>query len=494
VESHHTHSWEAITNLPADWRVSLASPNTNALVRAWHEQAVELRTKDLYTNFLARLQRQWAIETGVLEGLYTLSEGATLALIEKGLDASLISHEDTNQEPTEVILKIQDHHTAIQGLHVFVSGQRPLGTSYVKELHQVLTAHQDTYVARDTLGNLVTRELPKGTWKLWPNNVEHADGTRFDYCPPEHVAQEMEHLISMHEIHVENGVPADVSAAWLHHRFTLIHPFADGNGRVARCLATLVLLRENWLPLVVTRKERSSYIDALRAADGGALKPLVDLFGGLQRKAIREAFSLSESVLDESTAIVSILQSVKEQFTRRRAAQNESVRRAFRTADSLQLLAAQRLAEIGAEVSETIVNESPGYRAFVYEAPRTDSARARFHYHQIVQCARSLGYFANLRRYQAWAALAVITEHRTEILLSFHGIGHEESGILGCAGMAYTKERGEDGESTIGPVSSLADEPFEYSYAEDPTEVQRRFGRWLDECVLRGVDYWRRSL
>jgi len=226
----------------------------------------ELRTKDLYKTFVEKLKRQWAIETGVLEDIYTLSEGATLALIQGGLDAALITHGDTDGEPEDVILKIQDQHLAIQGLYQFVSGQRPMGTSYIKELHQVLTAHQDTYLARDTLGSLVQRQLIRGAWKLWPNNVEHPDGTRFEYCPPEQVSTEMERLISLHESHVEMNVPPDIEAAWIHHRFTLIHPFTDGNGRVARCLATLILLKENWLPLVVTRKERTAYIDALRAA------------------------------------------------------------------------------------------------------------------------------------------------------------------------------------------------------------------------------------
>src|ERR1700730_1267411 len=88
------HKWSHITDLPQEWHQTLVNPQTSAVVQVWHEQAGELREKDLYKDFLAKLQRQWAIETGVLEGLYTISEGATTALIEKGLDAALISHED----------------------------------------------------------------------------------------------------------------------------------------------------------------------------------------------------------------------------------------------------------------------------------------------------------------------------------------------------------------------------------------------------------------
>ena len=275
--------WEAIEDLPLDWLTSLANSQTKALVDAWLEQKDELQEKGVYKDFLGRLKREWSIETGIIEGLYTLTEGATKTLIEKGLDASFLARGDTDDEPQNVIAKIEDHQSAINGLYDFVSGHRQLCTSYIKELHVVLTDHQRTYQARDTLGNSVVRDLPRGEWKRLKNNVEHVDGAVFEFCPSEHVDQEMDNLVSMHLRHVNEGVPADIEAAWLHHRFSIIHPFTDGNGRVARCIATMVLLRESWLPLVVTRQDRDKYIEALRYADAGptttgrSLRPQKDL-------------------------------------------------------------------------------------------------------------------------------------------------------------------------------------------------------------------------
>ena len=72
-------------------------------------------------------------------------------------------------------------------------------------------------------------------------------------------------------------------AAWLHHRFAQIHPFADGNGRVTRALVTWHL----FLPIVVTRYDRSDYINALEAAADGDLKPLVAYTTGLHRRTVR---------------------------------------------------------------------------------------------------------------------------------------------------------------------------------------------------------------
>ena len=481
-----SHAWSPITDLPDNWKESLVNAETFNLVRTWNERVRELREQKFYEDFQARLYRQWAIETGILEGQYSLSEGATTNLIKLGLDASLISHEDTDRPPEQVYAQIRDHHDAIMGVVQFLSGTRPLGTSYIKELHRVLTAHQETYVARDTLGNIVTRKLPKGKWKTLSNSVEHPDGTGFEYCPPEHVNQEMENLIEMHLRHEAEHVHPDVEAAWLHHRFTLIHPFTDGNGRVARCLAVLALLKADWLPLVITHRQRNEYISALRSADDGNLKPLVELIDLLQREAIREAGQLDT----EAAAIGDILEIVERKLDRQ---QRDETEQAFEAADSLQALAKGRLEDISQQIGGKIQGKGQDYRSYVSEG-RRGSDKARYNHWQITQIAKACGYFADLQRYRAWTALVILTEHRTELLFSFHGIGREAAGILGCSAMVYNKEEIETGESMISEITPLSGEPFTFTYREDPSDMQRRFGHWLDECILKGLNYWQRSL
>lgn len=85
-------------------------------------------------------------------------------------------------------------------------------------------------------------------------------------------------------------VPPEVEAAWLHQRFAQIHPFQDGNGRVARALASLVFLRAGWFPLVVHRDDRGEYIDCLEQADSGDLSALVNLLGRIQDRIYYNAF------------------------------------------------------------------------------------------------------------------------------------------------------------------------------------------------------------
>jgi Fic family protein len=484
------NQWKPIEDLPQNIS-ELGSPEILALVKAWHDQAEELKQKQSYQTFLMQLRRQWAIETGILERLYTLSEGATKTLIERGLDAAFISHDDTNKPPNEVLNIIRDQHQAIEGLYDFISGNRPLGTSYVKELHVVLTAHQRTYEAVDTLGRRVTPLLPHGEWKLLPNSLDAKDSVQF--CSPLHVDSEMERLLRLHAEHEAAEVPPNVEAAWLHHRFTLIHPFTDGNGRVARCLATLVFLKANWFPLVITRNDREPYIAALRKADKGDLKQLVELFDNLQAKAIRQAFSLSEETIEETVAMQGILKAAKEKFQKLREEQDALKKQVLKIADTLQAESFQRLKEVAQEVSMAIKSEGQGFRARAAGAVNGD-VKDDYHNFQIIQYAKAANYFANRSIYRAWVTLTIHTKIRTEILFAFHGIGNS-TGVLVCSAMAYNRETSKDGtDSVIGAIEPLSDGPFSFTYAENPSEVAIRFRRWLEHSLVQGLTYWQKNI
>ena len=481
--------WKSIEDLPADWQ-SLVNPSLVEQVKAWSEQAAQMKERESYNTFLVRLRRQWSIETGILERLYSITDGATKTLIEHGFDAALLSHEDTDKPREEVIAVIKDQQEAIEGLHQFVSGSRQLGTSYIRELHAILTAHQHTYDAVDTLGRSVQPVLVRGEWKSLPNSLGRTDGVEF--CPPVHVASEMERLVSLHEDHEAKSIPPDIQAAWLHHRFTQIHPFSDGNGRVARCLATLVFLKANWFPLVITRTDREAYIAALRAADAGNLRLLVDLFGSLESKAIRQAFSLSEETIQGTVALRGVLEAAKQKFRQLREEQEALRKQVVTTADTLHDMIVKRLEEVAAEVTTTIKGEGKSFRARALSATRKD-AKAGYHTIQIVKCAKALHYFANREAYQAWALLTINTKIQTEILFSFHGVGNS-TGMLVCAAMAYNRAQSPVGEALIEDVFPLVNEPFQFAYSEDPTEVSRRFRRWLEDRILDGLNFWQKNL
>ena len=72
----------------------------------------------------------------------------------------------------------------------------------------------------------------------------------------------------------QGGTQAVVSASKAHHLIAGIHPFVDGNGRMARLLLNLRLMRSGIPPIVLKKSERRSYYSALEKADDGDLYPI----------------------------------------------------------------------------------------------------------------------------------------------------------------------------------------------------------------------------
>lgn len=63
------------------------------------------------------------------------------------------------------------------------------------------------------------------------------------------------------------GLPAPIRSAVLHAWLTHIHPYIDGNGRVSRAIGNLELIRVGYPPIIIKKKERDRYIDALAESD-----------------------------------------------------------------------------------------------------------------------------------------------------------------------------------------------------------------------------------
>ena len=145
-------------------------------------------------------------------------------------------------------------------------------------------------------GEKIEVPLERGVYKTLPNNPNIFDGSIHEYCPPEHVASEMDRLIQWHEKHLRREIPPEVEAAWLNHRFTQIHPFQDGNGRVARAIASLIFIKAGWFPLIVSADEKSTYLDALEEAGfRKSLETLVSRFSGVQKRLFVVALDSARS-------------------------------------------------------------------------------------------------------------------------------------------------------------------------------------------------------
>lgn len=483
--------WTFIEDLPENWQ-GLRSDELESLASVWKEQSTTLRQKDALKQFNDRLRREWAIETGIIENLYSIDRGITQLLIEQGIDASLIPHGSTDK-PAELILPIlKDQEEVLEGLFDFVAQRRELSTSYIKELHQALTEHQETVQAINGLGRDVEVRLLHGQWKQQPNNPKRPDGELHEYCPPEHVEAEMDRLIKMYCEHLIKEVPPEIEAAWLHHRFTQIHPFQDGNGRVARALASLVFLRSGWFPLVINRDMLKEYIDALETADAGDLSLLINLFARVQKKAFLNALSLSVDVLQRPSPLRQVISAAADRLrARKRSHLVEMQSKAFELSKDLEVLAGKKLESIATELNGELQSLDQNYFIDVWH---NDEQNDFWFRNEIVSVAKELGYYADTRTYRAWIRLRIREDRQTNIVLSFHSLGVEFLGLMAVSAFMEFRDRKDYGEVSIDGPHKLSRDVFQFSYKEKEEVIRERFEQWLNDVLLVGLDQWRKQL
>ncbi len=465
----------------------LADKELRALSGVWVEQRSKLSESDNISKFTERLKREWAIETGLIERLYTLDHGITELMIERGVNAALIPRHVAD-DPGHIVAMIDDQENAVESVFAFVKGDRQLSTSYVKELHQVFTRHQEFVEGRDPSGRKVQVPLIRGDYKRQPNNPTRPDGTIHPYCPPEQVASEMDSLIELHRNH--HDVAPEVEAAWLHHRFTQIHPFQDGNGRIARALATLIFVKADWLPLVVRDSERDKYIGALEEADRGNLKPLVSFFAGLQKREFVNALGIARG-LEKDIRVNARIQAIGQRLAQRRDALVQEWRAAMANAEHLHTLAKERMNEVCSSLEDALSD----HHDFTFSVDDEGNRGERSHYfqRQIVSTAKQLGYYANTRDYRSWVRLIARGGGQGNILITFHCIGHEFRGVLVCSGTWFQRVPTDDGGSESEGETALCDEVFQINYKEDIADTELRFRDWIESAVERGLALWESS-
>lgn len=144
----------------------------------------------------------------------------------------------------------------------------PLTQNFIRQLHQTLL-REDYTVYRKLPGGVETSYvIHAGKYKTRPNSVITRYGERFEYASPEETPAFMTDLVDWYNAAEQSGKLSPVElAALFHYRYIRIHPFEDGNGRIARLLVNYVLSRHGWPMIVVRSRKKQDYIEALHQTD-----------------------------------------------------------------------------------------------------------------------------------------------------------------------------------------------------------------------------------
>ncbi len=146
--------------------------------------------------------------------------------------------------------------------------QEPLTQNFIRTLHGTLLREDYTQYRTLPDGVQTSYVIHAGQYKTRPNSVITRYGDRFEYASPEETPALMTDLVDWYNEEEPKGLLNPVElAALFHYRYIRIHPFEDGNGRIARLMMNYILSRHGWPMIVVRSRKKQEYLEALHKTD-----------------------------------------------------------------------------------------------------------------------------------------------------------------------------------------------------------------------------------
>ena len=164
-----------------------------------------------------------------------------------------------------------------------------------RELYEAINHKYALSFAMDHLDEGLSKNLICHIAELINKNIDEISGYRTgqvfirgaEHIPPrpEEVPQAMMYLLYNTEKTVYES-PYE-KAAQFHVDFERIHPFSDGNGRTGRILVNYLLLRDNMVPIVIEKDDRSEYFKLLSDRDVAGMTRFFEQLGEREQERIK---------------------------------------------------------------------------------------------------------------------------------------------------------------------------------------------------------------
>lgn len=205
-------------------------------------------------------------------------------------------------------LAIEQNSLSIKQVTAVINGKHVLAPP--KDIAEVKNAYEiyerldelDPYSVEDllTAHGVLTRELvaESGVFRSGQVGVVDNDGNILHFGTlPQYVPKLVEDLLTWAK---SNDVHPLICSCVFHYEFELIHPFADGNGRLGRLWHTLLLSKWNplfaWLPVEsIIHENQSDYYEAINSSnDEGESTIFIEFMLSVIKKALIEAIENEE--------------------------------------------------------------------------------------------------------------------------------------------------------------------------------------------------------
>ena len=267
-------------NLKEDFELSSLFQITDTLNSRINE--IKDNNPELWHTILQKLKVDWTYNSNSIEGS-TLSRGDTHFFLTEGLTVE--------GKPFKDFLDARNHLEAIDYLYEIIDNQRVISEGLIKELNYLILSGVKDTKAQDKNGNIVRKKANPGQYKTQPNHVLLPNGDIHQYVEPIQVASQMEELVNWINENDKKLHPILI-ASIVHYNLVRIHAFDDGNGRCARILMNLILMKNDFFPAVVKTETKRKYLDALQKADNGDIYPFIKFMAS-------ELIETQESVIND---------------------------------------------------------------------------------------------------------------------------------------------------------------------------------------------------
>ena len=287
---------------------------------------------------MQKFRLDWNYHSNNLEG-NSLTYGETKALILFGITAQ--------GKPLKDHFEITGHNEAINWILEIVKGETVLTESFIRQLHTLLLKESSYKEALTPEGKPTRRKIEVGKYKSQPNHVITVTGETFYFATPEETPAKMHDLIEWFRKEKEKpDVNPIILAALFHYRFIRIHPFDDGNGRVARILMNFILMQFGYPPVIIKTEDKENYYAVLRLADADELEPFIEY---IAQNLVRSLEIMIKGAKGES-----IEDAVEELSELSEKLQNSNIEKTVRVFEYIEELDAFKVSKKFAEISDLL--------------------------------------------------------------------------------------------------------------------------------------------
>ena len=225
-------------------------------------------SEDRLNRLNQKLRLDWNYHSNSIEG-NTLTASETRAFLLHGITAK--------GKPFRDYVEMKGHNEALKKLEDIVHKDIQITEDLIKEIHKIILV--EPYDGES--------KINPGEYKKRPNYLYSPEGERIDFEPSGEVPRLMNELVNWLNDHIDPpkrkkrkyDLHPLIIATGFHAQFIKIHPFGDGNGRMARILTNLILMLCGYVPAIVRLENRKAYYNALNASTLDSPEPLAEFIG-----------------------------------------------------------------------------------------------------------------------------------------------------------------------------------------------------------------------